>query len=62
MTVLRTIGVLGVILLACLGTLFIFDIIQREMMQDLVVKTLSAIGILMVASVSIGLLLKAPKS
>jgi len=62
MAALRVVAVLAVILLAGLGALFVLDIIPRDTMQDLTVKTLYLLGILAAASLTIGLLLKNPKA
>jgi hypothetical protein len=62
MTTLKAAAVLAVILLAGLGSLFVLDLIPRETLQDLTVKTVSLVGILAAASLTIGLLLKKPKA
>jgi hypothetical protein len=62
MGALRAVAVLAVLALAALGVLFVFDVIPREMLQDLGIKTVYILAILAAASLTIGLLLKKPKA
>jgi hypothetical protein len=62
MAALRGVAVLAVLLLAALGVMFVFDVIPRDTLQDLSIKTGYAVGILAAAALAIGLLLKSPKA
>ena len=54
---LKAFSVLAVLLLAGLGILFVLDLIPRELMQTLVVKTVLVVGILAASAFVIGLLI-----
>jgi hypothetical protein len=60
--VLKFIGILGVLLLAALGTLFVLDVIPREMLADAAVKSVVVLGIVAMASLAIGLLMRGRSS
>ena len=53
---LKFIGILGVLLLAALASLFVLDLLPREMLREAAVKSVLVLGIVGVASVVIGLL------
>jgi hypothetical protein len=53
---LKSVGILAVVLLAMVGVLFVLDIFRREMLGDVAVKSFVILGIVGVASVAIGLL------
>jgi hypothetical protein len=53
---LKSVGILAVVLLAMVGVLFVLDIFPREMLGDVAVKSFVILGIVGVASVAIGLL------
>lgn len=57
-TALKAFGVLAVLLLAGLGILFVLDLISRELLQTLAVKTVLVAGILVASGLVIGLLLR----
>ena len=53
---LKFIGILGVLLLAALASLFVLDLLPRDMLGEAAVKSVLVLGIVGVASVVIGLL------
>ena len=58
MATLKFLAVLAVLVLAGLGCLFVLDLIPRETLETLSVKTAVVLGILGAASFVIGLLMK----
>jgi hypothetical protein len=55
---LKSLGILAVVLLAMLAVLFVLDLVPREMLSDVAVKSFVILGIVAVASVAIGLLVR----
>jgi hypothetical protein len=53
---MKLIGILAVLLLAALATLFVLDVLPREMLREATVKSVLVLGIVALASVVIGLL------
>lgn len=62
MAILKGAAVLAVMLLAGLGCLFVLDVIPRETLNDLTVKTLFVCGIIAAAGLAVGLLIKKPSA
>ncbi len=58
--ILRSAGVIAILLLAGLGCLFVLDVIPREMFKELLAKSIAVIAIFAAAGLLIGLLLKRP--
>lgn len=60
MAILRATAVLAVILLAGLAGLFVLDVIPRETLNALAVKTVYLIAIIAAAGLAVGLLVRKP--
>ncbi|HKS36956.1 MAG TPA: hypothetical protein VJW76_07195 [Verrucomicrobiae bacterium] len=55
---LKIAGVAAVLLLALIGILLVLDVIPREAVKEVTVKTMLVIGIVTAASLIIGLLVR----
>ena len=60
--VLKFLGILGVLLLAALGALFVLDVFPRDMLADAALKSVVILGIVALASLAIGLLVRGRSS
>jgi hypothetical protein len=58
--ILKSAGVLAVLVLAGLGCLFVLDVLPREMFQELFTKSLAVIAILGAAGLVVALLIRKP--
>jgi hypothetical protein len=54
--VLKSIGILGVLLLAALAVLLVLDLLPRDAAGEAIMKSMLVLGIVAVASVVIGVL------
>jgi len=58
---IKVMAVLAVLLLAGLGCLYVLDIIPRDMLQELSMKSLAVAAILGAAGLVVALLVKEPR-
>lgn len=56
----KLVGVLGVMLLAAIACLFVFDVIPRDTLQEFSAKVVAAGAIVAAAGLVVGLLIRKP--